>query len=174
MKNDEVMNFFSISVASFQTLSRHKNVQIFAVFMKNLDIQLRKANYKTSTDSKTVISSKYHDFFDVCSKQKIDELSSHRKHHHRIELEEDHKDNHEHVSLYSMSEGKLLLMKKYLQKHLDKEFIQADSASYAFLILFEKKAEEELRFCVNYCKLNAITKRNRYLFPLSLKRLSDF
>ncbi len=57
-------------------------------------------------------------------------------------------------------------MKKYLIEHLNKGFISLSFASYALLILFTEKKNESLRFCVNYRKLNALIKRNRY--PLSL------
>lgn len=54
LTNDEnkVIDIFFIAVASFETLFRQKNVQIFAIFMKNLNIQLKKSNEKTLTDSK--------------------------------------------------------------------------------------------------------------------------
>jgi len=39
-------------------------------------------------------------------------------------------------------------------------------ASYSSPILFALKANGDLRFCVDYRKLNAITRRNRYLLPL--------
>jgi hypothetical protein len=132
--------------------------------MKDLDIQLKKAT-KTSTDSKKIVLEKYHDFLNVFSKEKANELFSHRKHDHRIELKEE-KSASAYASLYNMSKGELQLMKQYLQEHLDKDFIESSTASYAFLILFVKKSEEDLRFCVDYRKLNAITKKNRYSIPL--------
>ncbi len=61
---------------------------------------------------------------------------------------------------------KLQKIKEYLIKHLNKEFISLSFALYASLILFAKKKNESLRFCVNYKKLNALIKRNRY--PLLL------
>ncbi len=63
-----------------------------------------------------------------------------------------------------MSKEKFLLIKKYLQKHLNKEFIESSIASYASLILFAKKCDEELRFCVDYRKLNAIIKKTNTRF----------
>jgi vacuolar-type H+-ATPase catalytic subunit A/Vma1 len=156
----------SIAVVSFNILSRQKDVKIFVVFMKNLKIQLKKQKNNIVTDSKSVVSSKYHDFLDVFFKKKADVLSSHRKHDHRIELEKDHESDHEYASLYNLSEDELQLIKKYLKKHLDKDFIESSTISYASLILFVKKSERELRFCVNYRKLNAITKKNRYSISL--------
>jgi hypothetical protein len=137
--------------------------------MKNLKIQLKKQDNNTIIDSKSIMSSKYHDFLNVFFKEKVDILSSHRKHDHRIKLEKDHESDHEYVSLYNLSENELLLMKKYLKEHLNKEFIESSTTSYASLILFAKKSEEELRFCVDYRKLNVIIKKNKYSISLIAK-----
>jgi hypothetical protein len=165
----------SIAIASFNILSRQKNVKIFVVFMKNLEIQLKKQDSIKVIDSKSVVSSKYHDFLNVFFKEKANILSSHKKHDHRIELEKDHESKHEYASLYNLSEEELLLIKKYLKKHLDKEFIESSTTFYASSILFAKKLDDELRFCVDYRKLNAITKKNRYSISLiaeTIARLS--
>ncbi len=160
LKSDSVMKIHSITAASFNILFRQKNVEIFVVFMKDLNIQLKKQNNNKIIDSKSMISSKYHDFLNVFFKKKANILSSHRKHDHKIEIET--KKSHEYASLYNMSKYELLLIKKYLQKHLNKKFIETSIASYASFILFAKKFDEELRFCVDYRKLNVIIKKNRY------------
>jgi len=61
-----------------------------------------------------------------------------------------------------MSFYKLQKVKKYLNENLFKEFIIFNKASYFSLILFILKANEDLKFCVDYQKLNAIIKRNCY------------
>ncbi len=65
-----------------------------------------------------------------------------------------------------MFKHKLQKVKKYLIKHLNKKFISFSFALYASLILFVKKKDDSLRFCVNYRKLNDLIKRNRYSLPL--------
>ena len=65
-----------------------------------------------------------------------------------------------------MSLYKLQKVKKYLNKNLFKEFITSSKASYFSSLLFALKANENLRFCVDYWKLNAIIKRNRYSLSL--------
>jgi len=65
-----------------------------------------------------------------------------------------------------MSFYKLQKVKKYLNENLFKEFIISSKASYSSLVLFALKANEDLRFCVDYQKLNAIIKRNRYSLSL--------
>ncbi len=61
---------------------------------------------------------------------------------------------------------KLLKVKKYLNENLSKKFITSSQTLYFFLVLFVLKANKDLRFCVNYQKLNVIFKRNRYSLSL--------
>jgi len=59
---------------------------------------------------------------------------------------------------------------------LKKKFITLSKASFASSILFVKKKDDSLRFCVNYWKLNALIKRNRYsilLIDEVLARIQD-
>jgi hypothetical protein len=172
---ESTIKIHSITVVSFNILSRQKDVKIFVVFIKNLEIQLKKQDNNKVIDSKSVMSSKYHDFLNVFSKKKADILSSHRKHDHRIKLEKDYESDHEYAFLYNLSEEELQLMKKYLKEHLNKNFIESSIAFYASSILFAKKSDDALRFCVNYRKLNAIIKKNRYsifLIAETIVRLS--
>ncbi len=57
---------------------------------------------------------------------------------------------------------KLQKIKEYLKENLKKKFITLSKASFASLILFVKKKDDSLCFCMNYWKLNALIKRNRY------------
>jgi len=61
---------------------------------------------------------------------------------------------------------KLLKVKKYLNENLSKKFITSSQTFYFFFVLFALKANEDLRFCVNYRKLNVIFKRNKYSLSL--------
>jgi hypothetical protein len=173
---------YMIEAASFHLLIKQKRIEIFALFSReinaqinatssqNIDIQLSKIEI-ISIDFRTVMSLEYHNFLNVFFKQEANKLSSHReKHDHRIELkEEKEKFDHEYVSLYRMSDDELLLIKQYLEKHLNKNFIKSNSISYLSSVLFARKSSDELRFCVDYRKLNAITKKNRYSFFLISK-----
>ena len=68
--------------------------------------------------------------------------------------------------IYSISKHKFEQVKKYLNEHLKKKFIVSSYTSFALSVLFIKKPNGELRFCVDYKKLNAIIKRNRYFISL--------
>ncbi len=65
-----------------------------------------------------------------------------------------------------MFDHKLQKIKKYLIKHLNKEFIFFSFTLYISLILFAEKKDESLRFCVDYRKLNALVKRDCYSLSL--------
>ena len=57
---------------------------------------------------------------------------------------------------------KLKKVKKYLIENLFKGFITFNKVSYFSSMLFAMKINEDLRFYVDYRKLNVITKWNRY------------
>ncbi len=65
-----------------------------------------------------------------------------------------------------MSLYKLQKIKEYLNENLSKSFITSSKISYFSLVLFALKINDDLRFCVNYQKLNVISKRNRYSLSL--------
>ena len=74
-----------------------------------------------------------------------------------------------------MSKDKLLVVKKYINKHLNKGFICPSILPAAAPILLAKKPRGGIQFCINYRGLNAITIKNQYPVPLireTLKRLS--
>jgi len=71
-----------------------------------------------------------------------------------------------------MSTHKFLEIKKYLKKNLKKSFISSSLTLFAFFVLFVAKSNEELRFYVNYRKLNALTCQDQYLISLIEKTLA--
>ena len=77
--------------------------------------------------------------------------------------------------LYKMSTPELEEVRKYLIKNLEKGYIILSDSPFASLVLFVKKKDGSLRFCVNYKRLNTISKKDRYPLPLieeTLARIS--
>jgi len=103
---------------------------------------------------------KYHEFLDVFDRAQLNKLLSHRFYDHKIELINDLMLSC--CQVYQMFSVKLLKVKKYLNENLLKRFITFSQTLYFFFVLFVLKANEDLRFCVNYWKLNFIFKRNKY------------
>jgi len=113
---------------------------------------------------KVKLLSEYHDYLDVFNQAMINQLSLHCFYNHKIELINE--EMFLRSRLYQMFNHKLQKIKKYLIKHLNKEFIFFSFASYVSLILFAEKKDESLRFCVDYRKLNALIKQNHYFLSL--------
>jgi len=61
-----------------------------------------------------------------------------------------------------MSKDELLVVKKYINKYLNKGFIRPSILLAATPILLAKKPGGGIRFCVDYRGLNAIMIKNRY------------
>ncbi len=125
-------------------------------------------------DIKVKLSSKYQNFLDVFDWAQADKLSSHHSYDHKIEFTSDATSSR--CRAYQMSLYKLQKVKKYLNKNLFKKFITFSKASYFSSVLFALKANEDLQFCVDYWKLNAIIKRNHYSLSLideMIKKIVD-
>ena len=76
-----------------------------------------------------------------------------------------------------MFKNELLILQKYLKKNFNKKFIRFNFFEYSFFVLFVKKLDKNLRFCVDYRKLNVIIKKNRYFMffiQKTLDRICDF
>ncbi|KAI0998217.1 hypothetical protein K3495_g9978 [Podosphaera aphanis] len=68
--------------------------------------------------------------------------------------------------LYSMTREELLVLRKTLTDLLDKNWIRASSSPGGTPVLFIKKPNGGLKFCVDYRALDTIIERDRYLLPL--------
>ncbi len=122
------------------------------------------SHVKTLEEIKVKLFFKYHNYLNMFNQAMIDQLSSHHFYDHQIELINE--ETFFQSKLYQMFNHKLQKIKKYLINHLNKEFIFFSFASYISLILFIKKKDESLHFCINYKKLNALIKWDHYSLSL--------
>jgi hypothetical protein len=58
-----------------------------------------------------------------------------------------------------------------LLENLHKGFIMFSSSFFASPVLFVAKPNSSLRFCIDYCKLNSLTKKDQHLLLLINKTL---
>ena len=75
-----------------------------------------------------------------------------------------------------MSTEELLATKEYILKNLYKGFIEHSHAPFIIPVLFIKKANNRLRFYIDFRKLNNLTRKDRYPLPLideTLARISQ-
>jgi hypothetical protein len=104
-------------------------------------------------------------FRDVCDKRVLDQLPPRRTAiDHKIELTQ--ANSLSYSLLYRITTKELLVVKEYLLENLYKGFIMLSSSPFASPVLFVVKPNSSLRFCVDYCKLNSLTKKDQH--PLSL------
>jgi len=170
LKKKEFVNIVMIEVAAYRTLVKKNDVKIFTLIISEINKMLSsikdsaKLNEMISVMSLKKLKKKllivYHDFLNVFDREKTIQLFSHRSYDHKIELEDESQSSRS--QLYFMSSHKLQKIKKYLEENLKKKFITLSKASFTSSILFIEKKDDNLRFCVNYRKLNALIKRNRY------------
>ncbi len=150
-----------IEVVVYWTLVKNKKIEIFFLIISEINKALSsvedfaKLNEMISVMSLNELKKKllivYHDFLNVFDREKTTQLPLHQSYDYKIELEDE--------SQFFRSRLYLMLNHK-LQKI--KKFITFSKAFFASSILFVEKKDDSLRFCMNYQKLNALIKRNRY------------
>ncbi|MBW0489049.1 hypothetical protein O181_028764 [Austropuccinia psidii MF-1] len=109
-----------------------------------------------------VVPPAYHQYLDVFSKVKEEKLPPHCACDHHIKLE----------GLlppvgviYSLSNQESETLWAYISENVEKGFIRPSSSSTGAPVLFVKKKDGGLCLCVDYCKLNAVTRKKRYPVP---------
>ena len=151
-----------IGAAPFRWLMKDPQNEIFAISMK--DILAHKAKQaEAAVDPLTILPQEYHDFLDVFTKK--DTLPERNSHAVKIELK-DGAQLPRTEPLRRMSEEETLLIEEYVRDNLAKGYISPSSFEYASPILFVKKPGGGLRLCIDYRRLNEITKKDKYPLPL--------
>jgi predicted aspartyl protease len=191
-KRTAVIDICGIGAAAFQTNLRKKENVLFCTSLHEIDqiLQIRKEGLATdqqiSSDRqenetelqwlKRLLPKQYQDYADVFSKEASDRLPPSRPYDHKIQLEKDGASELGYSPLYHQSTAELEEVKRYLVENLAKGFIETSQAPFASPILFVKKPTGGLRFCIDYRKLNRLTKKDRYPLPLideTLARLAQ-
>jgi hypothetical protein len=150
------------------TIYNRRNCQLFTVIIEDINRYLQNASPPKPPD---LLPEKLKNYADVFSPKEAEKLPPHRNYNHNIRLQEDKTPPFE--PLYPMFRNKLIALKEWLEKNLRKGFIRPSSSPAASPILFVKKTNENLRFYVNYRKLNNISVKNRYPLPLTKKSLNN-
>ena len=178
-------DFVEIDIAELSAVGYHFNLrqkgnQAFAISIYEIDLLIDHKEAEQNEDQETMdlicmkLPAAYQEYIDVFSKSESNQLAPHRLYNHKITLEKDTPLGYS--PLYNQTVKELRATKKYLEEHLGKGFVEPSQAPYTSPILFVKKPGGGLRFCVDYYKLNAMTRKDRYPIPLideTLIRLSQ-
>lgn len=157
-----------ISGSAFSTAARQTGAEVFAISMQEILQQKEKEKnaLTAAQDLRQLVPSEFHEFLDVFSAAKAKDLPPHReKWDHRIQLKDDAQLPRT-EPLRRLSPDELTVLKEYLTENLNRAWITPSTAEYASPILFVKKPNGGIRFCVDYRGLNAVTKKNQYPLPL--------
>ena len=153
------MNISMIGATLFNTLvqrvSHAKNREIFSISICNIEKALAP---KSTTNPAKKLPTGYYDFLDVFSQTDSDILLPYRLYDYKISLMEEK--TLPWGVLYSISQDELKVLKKYLEENLSKGFIRASFSLAASPVLFARKLEGGLQFCIDYKQLKAMTINN--------------
>ena len=177
-RDSPIVDITAISAIAFYFNIYRKDNKVFITSLYEIDriISEREETPAEETDEELVerlLPTIYARYKGAFSKAASDELPPHRIYDHKIQLEANNSLGYS--PLYQQSTAELKATKQYLVDNLDKGFISPSQAPFASPILFVKKANGSLRFCIDYRKLNAFTRKDRYPLPLideTLARLS--
>jgi hypothetical protein len=98
-------------------------------------------------------------FRDVCDKRALDQLFlCYIAINYKIELTQ--ANSLSYSLLYQITIKELFAVKEYLLENLYKRFIMFNSFLFVSPVFFVVKLNSSLRFCVDYYKLNSLTKKD--------------
>lgn len=118
----------------------------------------------TSEDWVKYVPEKYFPWASVFSPIEVDNLPPHRPYDMSVDLEDG--TTPPFGSIYRLTQAEHTALSEYIDSNLKKGFIRRSTSPAASPILFVRKKTGDLCLCVDYCGLNAITKKNRYPLPL--------
>lgn len=173
------LDIAAISATAITTVHLRKKPQpgtdIYICSMREIDHELERRLdtveqelAESYEDNDRLIKNKlplqYRDYAQLFSKADSDTLPLRKPYDHNIILTKPELPPLE--PLRRQSTDELRETKKYILANLHKGFIEPSAAPYAAPILFVKKANGSLRFCVDYRKLNELTRKDPYPLPL--------
>ncbi|MBW0492185.1 hypothetical protein O181_031900 [Austropuccinia psidii MF-1] len=162
------------SVALIQHVGEDNSVSSLLLFLWNVDLPPSSYHYyleelwdeeEEPEEIETVINivpSAYQNFLDVFSKVEADNLPPHHTCDHHIELEGSLPPA---GVIYSLSNKESDTLRAYILENVEKGFIQPSFSSKGAPVLFVKNKDDNLCLCVNYCRLNAVIRKNKYPLP---------
>jgi hypothetical protein len=162
-----------IGAASFSRLCRYKENTVFTTSLYKIDRLIEEKTSLLEETPEQLVEHRlpvcYSDYKDVFSKAVSDQLVPYRSYNYKIELEGEN--NLGFSPLYNYNLEELQTIKKYITDNLQKGFIAPSSTLFAVPILFARKGNSSLQFCIDFRKLNLITWKDRYFLLLIDKTL---
>jgi hypothetical protein len=125
------------------------------------DLPVMEDDEDNHPDPLKFVPPEYHDFADVFSKTSALQLPLSCPFDHAIDLENNATPRH--GLIYSLSEPERAAVKEFINDHLATGTIRPSQSPIGALVLFTKKKDGALCMVMDYCRLNTVTRKDRYL-----------
>ena len=152
-----------LDVVTFASLLQSEKSQVYAIDCQHLG-SLTCGGTTLMFIGTPAMPKLYCNLEGIFSEEKANELPVSDPYNHEIKLKGDCQPPYS--PIYPLSTPKLHVLREYLHDNLVKGFIQHSTSSASALILFVKKKDGSLWLCINYRRLNLLTKKNWYPLPL--------
>ena len=146
-----------VNAAAFAHLSKMDNNQVYQCFLSD------KTAPNDAPVNMTGIPPDYHEFTNIFSKTCTSTPIPHQPYNPKIELEEG--TSPPFGPIYSLSQSELKSLQEFLDEYLAMDFICPSCSPGRALVLFVHKKDGSLCFCVDFCSLNKIMKKDCYPLP---------
>ena len=132
---------------------------------RNLNFLTRKWRIKKKMSIKNEVSRLFQRFREVLKKSKEElPLSTHIAKDHEIILTNSKKLKVE--SIYELNDEQSNVLRKYIDHNLAKEYIRHFKFKIKQSIMFVSKKSSDLKLCVDFKRVNALTQKDKYSFSL--------
>lgn len=155
-----------ISANAFHFNLKRKENEFFTTSIYEIDRLIERKMEEDVDNAKLVrerLPAFYQQYKDVFSKTAAEQLPEHRPYDHKIVLEEPLPNTFS--PLYKQNLEELIATKQWVMDNLRFGFIEASKSPFASPILCVRKPNGGLRICVDYRKLNNLTRKDAYPIP---------
>jgi hypothetical protein len=174
-KSQSTYDIAVVSAPAFRMLARRYRQEVFSISMKELQEHQYKKQQDQEIKPEDLLPQEYHEFLDMTTKEASDKLPPHRTYDHKIQLEENQDPRSlGYTGLRHHSPEELEAIRDFVQENFGKDFIRASTAPWAAPPLIVRKPGGGLRMCIDFRKLNNITRKDRYPIPLIEETLARF
>ena len=119
---------------------------------------------RPQVDPSTILPKDYHDYLDLSTPYRQEPRDDRM---FEINLKPDRNSQKDigYSPLMRMSDHKLRETKRVLDEHHEAGNLSTSAAPVASPVMFAKKLNGTLRFCIDYCRLNAVTEKDLHHLP---------
>jgi len=157
-------NIIMLNGSSFFGTVKKGKLKVFKASLYDINKAIEAKDLK-ERPLEEVVPEQYHEFLPLFNEVLADRLPLQRSGiDHEVRLKEG--ETPMCGPLYSMSRAELVVLKEWLEENMSKGFIRQSSSPFAARVLFAKKPDGGLRFCIDYGDINSKPIKNRYPIPL--------